>query len=79
MLIKNIDVLFSNPFMYDEEIIKSRKKLTTMVSKYLAGDTSYKLPLVRFAVVDGSFSDLLCRRESCITELLNGEVQASPS
>lgn len=50
-----------------------------MANKYLAGDTSRELPLVRFPIADGSSRDLLCRRESWIIELPNGEVPASQS
>lgn len=63
----------------DEEMTKSRKKLKAMINKDLAGDTSQKWPLVRFAIADGSSRDLLCQRESWKIELPNGEVQASRS
>ena len=61
----------------DEEMTKTRKKLKALVNKDLAGDTSQKWPLVRFAIADGSSRDLLCQRESWKIELPNGEVQAS--
>jgi len=63
----------------DEEMTKSRKKLKAMINKDLAGDTSQKWPLIRFAIADGSSRDLLCQRESWKIELPNGEVQASRS
>lgn len=63
----------------DEEMSESRKKLKAMINKDLAGDTSRKWPLVRFAVADGTSRDLLCQRESWKIELPNGEVQASRS
>lgn len=61
----------------DDDTRQSRKKLKAMINKDLAGDTSQKWPLVRFALVDGSSRDLLCQRESWKIELPNGEVQAS--
>lgn len=61
----------------DEEMTKSRKKLKALINRDLAGDTSQKWPLVRFAIADGSSRDLLCQRESWKIELPNGEVQAS--
>lgn len=61
----------------EEDMSESRKKLRAMISKDLAGDTSRKWPLVRFAVADGTSRDLLCQRESWKIELPNGEVQAS--
>ena len=61
----------------DEEMNKSRKKLKALINRDLAGDTSQKWPLVRFAIADGSSRDLLCQRESWKIELPNGEVQAS--
>lgn len=64
---------------HDDEMTKSRKKLKAMINKDLAGDTSQKWPLVRFAVADGTSRDLLCQRESWKIELPNGEVQASRS
>lgn len=63
----------------DEEMTKSRMKLRALINKDLAGDTSQKWPLVRFAIADGSSRDLLCQRESWKIELPNGEVQASRS
>ena len=60
-----------------EEMSESRKKLKALINKDLAGDTSRKWPLVRFAIPDGSSRDLLCQRESWKIELPNGEVQAS--
>lgn len=63
----------------DEEMTKSRMKLKALINKDLAGDTSHKWPLVRFAIADGSSRDLLCQRESWKIELPNGEVQASRS
>jgi ATP-dependent DNA helicase PIF1 len=47
--------------------------------KELAGSTAQHLPLVRFAIADGSTRDLLCQRESWKVELPSGEVQASRS
>lgn len=41
--------------------------------------TSRKWPLVRFAIADGTWRDLLCQPESWKVELPNGEVQASRS
>ena len=41
--------------------------------------TSRRLPLVRFAIADGTFRELLCEPESWKIELPNGEVQASRS
>lgn len=61
----------------EENMTESRKKLRTMISKDMAGDTSRKWPLVRFAIADGTSRDLLCQRESWKIELPNGEVQAS--
>ena len=63
----------------EEEMSESRKKLKSLINKDLAGDTSRKWPLVRFAVADGSSRDLLCQRESWKIELPNGEIQASRS
>lgn len=65
--------------MDDEEMTKSRKKLKAMINKDLAGDTSQKWPLVRFAIADGTSRDLLCQQESWKIELPNGEIQASRS
>lgn len=39
--------------------------------------TSHKWPLVRFALADGTWRDLLCQPEQWKVELPNGEVQAS--
>lgn len=39
--------------------------------------TSRKWPLVRFAIADGTWRDLLCEPETWKVELPNGEVQAS--
>ncbi|SMR46422.1 unnamed protein product [Zymoseptoria tritici ST99CH_1A5] len=39
--------------------------------------TSRKWPLVRFAIADGTWRDLLCQPETWKVELPNGEVQAS--
>ena len=61
----------------DEEMTASRKKLKAMIDKDLAGSTSQKWPLVRFAIADGSSRDLLCQQESWKIELPSGEVQAS--
>ena len=63
----------------EEDMSESRKKLKSLINKDLAGSTSRKWPLVRFAVADGSSRDLLCQRESWKIELPNGEVQASRS
>jgi ATP-dependent DNA helicase PIF1 len=41
--------------------------------------TARKWPLVRFAIADGTWRDLLCQPESWKVELPNGEVQASRS
>lgn len=41
--------------------------------------TSRKWPLIRFAIADGTWRDLLCEPESWKIELPNGEVQASRS
>lgn len=62
-----------------EQLSESRKKLQGMISKDLAGSTSRKWPLVRFALADGTWRDLLCHRESWKIELPSGEVQASRS
>ena len=61
----------------DGNITESRKKLKALINKDLAGETSQKWPLVRFAIADGSSRDLLCQREAWKIELPNGEVQAS--
>jgi ATP-dependent DNA helicase PIF1 len=47
--------------------------------KELAGSTAQHLPVVRFAIADGTTRDLLCQRESWKVELPSGEVQASRS
>ena len=65
--------------MNDEGMTRSRQKLKQMINKDLAGDTSSKWPLVRFAIADGTSRDLLCQQESWKIELPNGEVQASRS
>ena len=65
--------------MNDEEMTRGRKKLKQLINKDLAGDTSQKWPLIRFAIADGSSRDLLCQPESWKIELPNGEVQASRS
>ena len=61
----------------DSEMTASRKKLKALIDKDLAGSTSQKWPLVRFAIADGSSRDLLCQQESWKIELPSGEVQAS--
>ena len=63
--------------MNEENMSESRKKLRSLINKDLAGNTSRKWPLVRFAVADGTSRDLLCQRESWKIELPNGEIQAS--
>ena len=66
-----------NMNLEDEEMTLSRMKLKKLINKDLAGETSQKWPLVRFAITDGTSRDLLCQRESWKIELPNGEVQAS--
>ena len=69
-----------NMDMDDEGMSRSRKKLKQLISsKSLAGDTSRKWPLIRFAISDGSSRDLLCQQEMWKIELPNGEIQASRS
>jgi len=65
--------------MDGEQMSKSRQKLKALINKDLAGDTSQKWPLVRFAIADGTSRDLLCQQESWKIELPNGEIQASRS
>jgi ATP-dependent DNA helicase PIF1 len=45
----------------------------------LVGSTARMLPVVRFAIADGTTRDLLCQPEAWKVELPNGEVQASRS